>query len=202
MGGAIFSMGASTVPGSGVVRITNSTLTGNSAQGGAGSQTVGSSGGGGYGGALFNLDGSVTLNDATLAANTVAGGSHGAGGSSGQAGGGAVYNLAFGKVIQTGGATSANLVLFNSILSTTRGGPDLASNAINGKKPRSRRHHRQRRPRTRPAAKQRRPNADDGYSHDEQSGLRARQRRRPRPARHRSAGPAAHRQRPPGPGRL
>jgi hypothetical protein len=115
-----------------VVLLTNCTLTGNSAHGGAGSGAVGSSGGSGYGGALFNLDGGVTLNDDTLAANTVSGGSHGTGGSSGQAAGGAVYNLAFGNQIQSGAATSATLVLFNSILSTTRGGPDLASNALNG----------------------------------------------------------------------
>jgi hypothetical protein len=127
-------MGASTVPGSGVVQITNCTLTGNSARGGAGSSALHSNGGSGYGGALFNLDGAVTLNDDTLARNTVTGGSS-LSGSRGKAAGGAVYNLAFGNQIQSGGATSATLVLFNNILSTTRGGPDLASNAINGNNP-------------------------------------------------------------------
>jgi hypothetical protein len=132
LGGAIFNMGDSTVAGSGVLIITNSTLTGNTAQGGSGSLT--GNGGSGYGAAIFNLDGSVTLNDDTLAANTVTGGSHGVGGSTGQADGGAVYNLAFGNVLQTGAATSATLVLYNSILSNTIGGGyDLASNAINGK---------------------------------------------------------------------
>jgi hypothetical protein len=123
-------MGASTKTGSGVVHITNCTLTANTAQGGAGSLT--GNGGDGFGGALFNLDGSVTLNDATVAANTVSGGSSSEG-NVGLSDGGAVYNLAFGNLIQNGGAVSATLTLNNSILSNTTGGTDLASNAINGK---------------------------------------------------------------------
>jgi hypothetical protein len=115
-------MGASTVTGSGVLLITNSTLTGNTAQGGAAPLT--GNGGSGYGGALFNLDGSITLNDATVAANSVSGGS---------ADGGAVYNLAFGNLIQSGGAVSATLTLNNNILSNTTGRTDLASNIMNGK---------------------------------------------------------------------
>jgi hypothetical protein len=119
-------MGASTVAGSGVVRITNSTLTGNTAQGGGAPDLVGTYGGSGYGAALFNLDGAVTLNDDTLAGNTVLGAS------GGNADGGAVYNLAFGNLIQTGAATSATLVLNNNILSNTMRGTDLAANAIDG----------------------------------------------------------------------
>jgi hypothetical protein len=135
LGGAIFNMGASTESGSGVLIITNCTLTANSAHGGA--STLYGSGGAGYGGAIFNLDGSVTLYDDTLARNTVSGGGHAGGtpvfgGRTGPADGGAIYNLAFGNVIQTGTATSANLVLYNSILSNTIGGSDLASETRNG----------------------------------------------------------------------
>jgi hypothetical protein len=119
-------MGASTVAGSGVVRITNSTLTGNTAQGGGAPDLADTYGGSGYGGALFNLDGAVTLNDDTLAGNTVFGAS------GANAAGGAVYSLAFGNVIQTGAATSATLVFNNNILSNTAGGTDLAADAIDG----------------------------------------------------------------------
>jgi hypothetical protein len=128
-------MGASTVAGSGVLIITNSTLTANTARGGDGSLT--GSGGRAYGGAIFNLDGSVTLNSDTLVGNTLFGGGHGVGGSQGWAEGGAVYNLAFGNLIQTGGATSATLTLYNSILSNNPSNAiafwDLASNIVNGR---------------------------------------------------------------------
>jgi hypothetical protein len=128
-------MGASTVPGSGVVLITNCTLTANTARGGDGSLT--GSGGSAYGGAFFNLDGSVTLNSDTLVGNTLFGGGHGVGGSQGRAEGGGVYNLAFGNRIQTGGATSATLTLYNSILSSNFSNTivfwDLASNVVNGR---------------------------------------------------------------------
>src|SRR5262249_58656776 len=110
----------------------NSTLTANTAQGG-GSGLFKSNGGSGYGGALFNLDGAVTLTNSTLAANTVQGGEGHDGGDDGQADGGAVYNLAYGNNIVSGGAVSATLTLTNSILASTTGGTDLASNASNGK---------------------------------------------------------------------
>jgi hypothetical protein len=113
-------MGASTVTGSGVVQITNSTLTGNTAQGGTARDLSATFGGSGYGGAIFNLDGAITLNEATVAFNTVAGQD------GGSADGGAVYNLADGNNIQTGGAVSATVTLNNSILSDTTGGTDLA----------------------------------------------------------------------------
>jgi hypothetical protein len=127
MGGAIFNMGATGITGSGVVQMTNCTLTGNTAQGGEGS--LAGYGGSGYGGALFNLDGSVTLNDVTVAANNVGGG-HSSEGDDGQADGGAVYNLAYGDNITSGGAVGATLTLYNSILSDTTGGHDLFSQVV------------------------------------------------------------------------
>ncbi len=141
MGGGLFSMGASLVVGSGSATIIDSTLTGNTAQGGSGF-----SGGNGIGGAVFNLDGSVTFNNDTLAANTVAGGQAN-GGSNGLADGGAVYNLAFGNVIQTGSATNATLTLNNSILSNSSGGTDLAANVVNGQQHQCRQHRRLDQPR-------------------------------------------------------
>jgi hypothetical protein len=139
MGGAIFNLYGS-------VHITNSTLTGNTAQGGSGGRGGveggnGGSGGSGFGGAVFNLDGSVTLNNATVAANTVTPGAAGAAGdpnatagSPGGAAGGAIYNLALGKT-PTGGTIAAPLTLTNSILSNTSGGRDLASTGITGPAP-------------------------------------------------------------------
>ena len=132
LGGAIFNMGATGIPGSGVLTIINCTLTNNTARGGAGGG--GGNGGGGFGGAIFNLDGSVTIDDSTLASNTVAGGAS-SGGSVGPADGGAVDNLAFGNIIQgngtniqAGGAVSATVTLFNSILSNTNPGSSAKSN--------------------------------------------------------------------------
>jgi hypothetical protein len=72
-----------------------------------GTQSVGGSGGSGLGGALFNLDGNLTIQNSTLDANSVLagpGGLDGAGGrreSNGGADGGQIFNLAF------GGTTSA-----------------------------------------------------------------------------------------------
>ncbi len=64
MGGGIFNYG-------GYLTMTNSTLTGNTAQGGSGAYGAGTSGtdGGGIGGAVFNLNGSVLINFTTLASN-------------------------------------------------------------------------------------------------------------------------------------
>jgi hypothetical protein len=126
MGGAIFNMGADSFThpvmaqppkgGAGSVVIINSTLTGNTAKGGPGFQ-----GGGGLGGALFSLDGDVTLIYTTDDANTVvAGTSSGLGAPAVSADGGAAYNLAFGNDIENGGkkktAPGAALTLVNSIL--------------------------------------------------------------------------------------
>jgi hypothetical protein len=117
LGGAIFNMGASTVPGSGVLIITNSTIEGNTAHGGDGA--LSGSGGSGFGGGIFNLDGTVTLRSSTIVRNVVLGGGHGTGGSFGQVDGGEIYNLAACNVIQTGGAASAHLVMFNCIVANT-----------------------------------------------------------------------------------
>jgi hypothetical protein len=124
MGGAIFNL-------YGAVTITNSTLTGNAALGGAGQRGgTGGVGGDGLGGAVFNLDGTVTARNATLDSNTVTAGPGDKG--SGSAAGGAVYNLALGNNPQTGSAISATLTLANSILADSTGGVDLVNNAVNG----------------------------------------------------------------------
>src|SRR5262249_61606087 len=70
--------------------------------------------------------------------NTLFGGAgHGSGSSNGRTEGGGVYNLAFGNLIQTGGATRATLTLYNSILSSNFSNTpvfwDLASNVVNGR---------------------------------------------------------------------
>jgi hypothetical protein len=120
MGGAIFNMGAdSAYAGSGQATLINCTLTGNTAQGG-----VGQNPGSGLGGAVFNVDGTVKLVNDTVDTNHADKG-------------GAVYNLAFGKDIPTGGTAAASLILNNNILadSTHPVGnvlvaiPDLVSSA-------------------------------------------------------------------------
>src|SRR5262249_31241356 len=75
-------------------------FTGNTAAGGTGHVN-----GSGFGGALFNLDGTVTLTGATLSGNTASDGS-------------AVYNLAYGSS-PTGAAQTARLIAVNSGLSST-----------------------------------------------------------------------------------
>jgi len=114
-GGAIFTYG-------GTLALTNSTLSGNTATGGAGGNagcrtdggTCGynGNGGAGLGGGLFSRNSTVTVVNDTIVDNTVTGGSAGSGGSggsSGGAGGGGVYNH--------GGA--ATLTLVNTILANT-----------------------------------------------------------------------------------
>jgi hypothetical protein len=112
----------------GTTTVIDSTLAGNTAQGGSVSGNLGG-GGNGLGGAIFNLDGTVNLIYATVAENTVTAGS---GASKGAATGGAVYNLSFGNT-QAGGATTATLTLFNSVLGQDSGGSDLVNDAENGK---------------------------------------------------------------------
>ncbi len=132
LGGAIFNMGADSADaGSGQATLINCTLTANTAQGGDAIiiDTGSNAGapGNGYGGAIFNLDGQVVLQDDTVAANTVKDGS---GAATGGAAGGAVYNLGYGHDIDTGAKVSATLVLNNSILAASSGGSDLASQAF------------------------------------------------------------------------
>ena len=139
MGGAIFSMYGS-------VTVINSTLTNNTAQGGAGGSTydidtAGGGGGSGLGGAIFNLDGTVSLTFATIADNSVGGGNGGSGGggfdggngANGSVDGGAIYNLAYGNNVYTGGPVTASVTLIDSILSGTSGGTnDLVSQEVDG----------------------------------------------------------------------
>ncbi len=90
-GGAIFSM-------VGTVTIENSTLSGNSASGGAGSPGAGA--GSGLGGAIFNLNASLAVTSSTIASNTA-----------GTEGGG-IYNLAAdGHTAQSAGVTVADSIL-------------------------------------------------------------------------------------------
>jgi hypothetical protein len=123
-------MGASTLPGSGVLSSTDCTFTANTAQGGDGGG--GSKGGAGDGAALFNLDGSVTLNDVTVAGNTVTNAAHSAGIHNE---GGAVYALVYRSLIQTGDEVTTTLTLNNSILSGTTGSAasDLVSRGDSNK---------------------------------------------------------------------
>ncbi len=118
----------------GTVTIRNSTLTGNTARGGAAADVnIGSGGGGaGLGGAIFNLAGSVTLENATVAGNTVQGGSGGTGadsshsGQPGQGVGGAVFNhftsTGIGLSALASPPTAATLIVKNSILADSTDG--------------------------------------------------------------------------------
>jgi hypothetical protein len=132
LGGAIFNH-------RGALTLINSTLTANTAQGGQGGDAFGSisnkggGGGSGLGAGVFNLNGTVTVNFSTIAANTVIAGAGGVGvggqpnGSAGAAGGGALYNLAYGNRIETGGVSTATVTLRNSILANSTGGGDLVN---------------------------------------------------------------------------
>jgi len=126
-GGAIFNDG-------GVLTVTNSTFTANSAIGGSGYGA-----GSGLGGAIFNLNGTVKLQFSTLAGNTVAAGTGGitvAAGTSSITGGvgygGAVYSLGYN--LQAGQAAALTLddtILSNSnsALGTPSGTLDLVVDA-------------------------------------------------------------------------
>src|SRR5205823_2203917 len=114
--------------------VVNSTLANNTARGGFGGLGGGGLGGAGgngqgFGGALFNLNGSVTVVNSTLAFNAADGG-------------GALYNLGDnGVATQDGPAlphTTALLTLNNSILSNSAGGVSdfvTATNASDGANP-------------------------------------------------------------------
>jgi hypothetical protein len=132
LGGAVFNH-------RGTLIVINSTFSANAALGGTGdSATIdgivsGGGGGLGAGGAIFNLNGDVTLSDSTLDLNVVEGGDAlAAGATGGQGLGGAVFNLAFGNKIEDGSASTAILTLRNSILADSSGGVDLFNLALNG----------------------------------------------------------------------
>ncbi|MCE9560483.1 MAG: hypothetical protein K8U57_00370 [Planctomycetes bacterium] len=128
MGGAIFNLAGS-------VTITNSTLTGNTAQGGSGISLQGPmqpfAGGSGFGGAVFNLNGSLTVQDSTLAANSVVIGANRTSGPMpfpiAKAAGGGIYNLAFPALQGVPNSNPASTTLVNSILSGSIGGAELVN---------------------------------------------------------------------------
>ncbi len=109
LGGAVFLMYGS-------LTVVNSTLSGNTAQGGNGSGTGANAGvsGLGLGGAVFILNGSAALTHATLSNNTVANGS--INGPALGNNGSAVYVLSFGKDAPGIADATATLTLANSIL--------------------------------------------------------------------------------------
>ncbi|MHB8678338.1 MAG: choice-of-anchor Q domain-containing protein [Rudaea sp.] len=115
MGGAIFN-------DAGILTITNSTFTSNTAAGG-GSGMGGS--GSGFGGAIFNYSGSLTIVNSTLALNTAIVGPCGYGCVGGTVDGGAVYSLDD-HGCNAGGNTCGNSAstfdLENSIFSNSQGG--------------------------------------------------------------------------------
>jgi hypothetical protein len=140
LGGAVFNMGdVGILQGCGILSMTDCTLNANTAQGGyggsGGNDGTAGAGGSGFGGGIFNLDGLASLADCTVDGNTVVAGRSGWSGpaADGSAAGGAVYNLAFGNLISTGGPTGSELGLFNSILADSKGGADLVSLAVHGK---------------------------------------------------------------------
>src|SRR5262249_51133796 len=81
-------------------------------------------------GAIFNLNGTVTLTHATLAGNIAAGGDSEDFAFSGESLGGAVYNLAFGNKIEDGTASTATLTLANSILANSVNGRGAVISAL------------------------------------------------------------------------
>ena len=125
MGGAIFNA-------AGTVTITNSTLVGNTARGGAGA--AGAANGSGYGGAVFNLNGSVTLTNDTLAGNIVTAGIGNTGGAGSSASGGALFTLGLNGVVayvggpSIGSASAAQVRAINTIFANSAGGLDIVSN--------------------------------------------------------------------------
>src|SRR6185436_5748544 len=77
-GGGGAGFGGSVFNNQGTVTVINSTLSGNTAQGGSGGTSTdaqpAANGGSGFGGGIFNRTGSVTVVNATLAFNIVTGG--------------------------------------------------------------------------------------------------------------------------------
>ena len=129
MGGAIFNM-------AGAVTVIDATFTANTARGGDSAvfykygHPIGTQGygGDGLGGAIFNLAGTVSLTFSNLANNLVTGGT---GPLNALADGAAIYNLAYGNSIFTGGIEHATTTLTNSILPSAAGN-GLANASYNG----------------------------------------------------------------------
>jgi hypothetical protein len=131
LGGAIFN-------DAGNVTLTNSTFSGNTAQGGGNGSSVGK--GSGYGGALFNYNGQVSLSFVTVAGNNVNTGTEGLDGS---ADGGAIYSLGDSAAACSAGGNpclplcassasgGATLTLNQSIAANNTGGTyDVVTSAI------------------------------------------------------------------------
>lgn len=117
LGGSVFNEG-------GTVSILNSTLTANTAQGGAGYI-----GGNGFGGAVFNLNGTVIVRYSTLAGNNVDGGKP----STGYGAAGAVYNQYLSKPgsPSADAGSTATMTVDSSILSGSSDYGDAASDCEN-----------------------------------------------------------------------
>lgn len=117
----------------------NSTMSDNTAQAGTGSSISGGvlvAGGNGdsYGGALFNLNGSVTLRYTTLADNRAIVADNTWGGSLGPAAGGAVYNLYLadpGSPAADAGAAATMTVNSSVLASSTDGNGFSISDCVN-----------------------------------------------------------------------
>jgi hypothetical protein len=110
LGGAIVNLG-------GTVGITNTTLSGNAAVGGAGGavNSVAAAPGSGFGGAIFNRSGLIAILNATIANNRA------------DQGGGGIYNLG------DGSGLSGVVSLRNTIVAGTPNGAfDYAGETING----------------------------------------------------------------------
>jgi hypothetical protein len=118
LGGAIFNEAGS-------VTITNSTLTGNSALGGAGGGTGHHAGtaGAGVGGAVFNHNGTIYVTNSTLSSNTA------------DPGGRDIYNLGDTVGTTNGGATAVafinNTILDELLLNQVGGGSTVVSGTTN-----------------------------------------------------------------------
>jgi hypothetical protein len=130
MGGAVFSL-------FGDVTVSDSTLSGNNALGGAGGVANGApdgGAGGGYGGAVFNVNGSLSVSGSTIASNTATAGIGTPGAAA--SGGGGVYSLALGNTITSDSATTASVAIAGSILygnaGASGGEDDLALEQVNG----------------------------------------------------------------------
>lgn len=123
MGGAIFNH-------TGTVSMLNVTASRNAANGGVSNDP--SQNGSGLGAVLFNLNGSVTIDFSTLAGNSLAH-SNGQSDNLGPADG-TVYSLAYGNDIKTGLASTASLIIHNSIVRGTHGGlgDDVVANVVAG----------------------------------------------------------------------
>ncbi len=113
----------------GSVRLINSTLSANTAQGGNGGNgtTTGSAGGSGYGGGIFNYNGAVSVVAVTISNNAVVAGTNGTPtpATLAEAAGGGIYNL--------GDASQTTFSLINSILAnSSSGATDCSCTALNG----------------------------------------------------------------------